>query len=137
MSGKPPGHILARQPWNTGTSSGSDPYTELAVAVVLQAVEDYIKVLKKLLKGNLCADEETDCEIKKQQIERFFRSPDYEFYIAFMNTEIEPETLIYHCCLRAKEQFKEERKNEKEKICKQAEKSREYHNEGGDNDESR
>lgn len=122
MQGKPPGHILARQPWNTGASSGGDPYTELAVAVVLQAVEDYIKVLKKLLKGNLCADEEADCEIKKQQIERFFHSPDYEFYMAFINTEIEPETLIYHCTIRAKEKLKEELKKEVGKVRKQAEK---------------
>ena len=122
MMGKPPGHITARQPWDTGPSSGGDPYGELAISVVLQAVEDYIKALKMLIKGGLTADEEADCEIEKEQLERFFRSQDYVFYTAFMSSEIDGEVIIKNCAVRAKEQLDEERKKEEEKARKQAEK---------------
>lgn len=106
-----------------GTSAKDDPYTELAAAVLMQAVDDYIEVLKKLLKGGLAKSEIRDCEILKKELERFFYSQEYEFYTAFLSTEIDPQALIKHCPIRAKERLEEEKQKEEEKAKKAAEKA--------------
>ena len=106
-----------------GTSAKDDPYTELAVAVLMQAVDDYIEVLKTLLKGGLAKSEVRDCEILKEELERFFYSQEYEFYTAFLSTEIDPQALIKHCPIRAKERLEEEKQKEEEKAKKAAEKA--------------
>ena len=108
-----------------GTSAKDDPYTELAAAVLMQAVDDYIEVLKKLLKGGLTKSEIRDCEILKKELERFFYSQEYEFYTAFLSTEIDPQALIKNCPIRAKERLEEEKKKEEEKAKKAAEKAAE------------
>ena len=108
-----------------GTSAKDDPYTELAVAVLMQAVDDYIEVLKTLLKGGLAKSEIRDCEILKKELERFFYSQEYEFYTAFLSTEIDPQALIKRCPIRAKERLEEEKKKEEEKAKKAAEKAAE------------
>ena len=108
-----------------GTSAKDDPYTELAVAVLMQAVDDYIEVLKTLLKGGLAKSEIRDCEILKKELERFFYSQEYEFYTAFLSTEIDPQALIKNCPIRAKERLEEEKKKEEEKAKKAAEKAAE------------
>ena len=112
-----------------GTSAKDDPYTELAVAVLMQAVDDYIEVLKTLLKGGLAKSEVRDCEILKEEVERFFYSQEYEFYAAFLSTEIAPQALIKHCPIRAKERLEEERQKEEEKAKKAAEKAAKEHQE--------
>ena len=106
-----------------GTSAKDDPYTELAVAVLMQAVDDYIEVLKTLLKGGLAKSEIRDCEILKKELERFFYSQEYEFYTAFLSTEIDPQALIKNCPIRAKERLEEEKQKEEEKAKKAAEKA--------------
>ena len=108
-----------------GTSAKDDPYTELAAAVLMQAVDDYIEVLKKLLKGGLAKSEIRDCEILKEELERFFYSQKYGFYAAFLNTEIDPQALIKNCPIRAKERLEEEKQKEEEKAKKAAEKAAE------------
>ena len=107
-----------------GTSAKDDPYTELAAAVLMQAVDDYIEVLKKLLKGGLTKSEIRDCEILKKELERFFYSQEYEFYTAFLSTEIDPQALIKNCPIRAKERLEEEKQKEEEKAKKAALKRR-------------
>ena len=106
-----------------GTSAKDDPYTELAVAVLMQAVDDYIEVLKTLLKGGLAKSEIRDCEILKEELERFFYSQEYEFYTAFLSMEIDPQALIKNCPIRAKERLEEEKQKEEEKAKKAAEKA--------------
>ena len=106
-----------------GTSAKDDPYTELAAAVLMQAVDDYIEVLKKLLKGGLTKSEIRDCEILKKELERFFYSQEYQFYTAFLSTEIDPQALIKNCPIRAKERLEEEKQKEEEKAKKAAEKA--------------
>ena len=106
-----------------GTSAKDDPYTELAATVLMQAVDDYIEVLKTLLKGGLAKSEIRDCEILKEELERFFYSQEYEFYAAFLSTEIDPQALIKHCPIRAKERLEEEKQKEEEKAKKAAEKA--------------
>ena len=106
-----------------GTSTKDDPYTELAAAVLMQAVDDYIEVLKTLLKGGLAKSEVRDCEILKEELERFFYSQEYEFYTAFLSMEIDPQALIKNCPIRAKERLEEEKQKEEEKAKKAAEKA--------------
>ena len=120
---KHPEMMVVRPPWDTGASAREDPYTELAITVVMTAVEDYIEVLKTMLKGDLTDNEIHDCKLEKRRLERFFRSKDYEFYTAFMSAEIDPEILIQQCPIRAKERLEEERKKEEEKAKEAAEKA--------------
>ena len=120
---KQPEMMDVRKPRDTGSSAREDPYTELAITVVMTAVEDYIEILKTMLKGDLTDNEIHDCKLEKHRLERFFRSKDYEFYTAFMSTEIDPEAIIKLCPIRAKERLEEERKKEEEKAKEAAEKA--------------
>ena len=115
MRGKHPETMVMRQPWDTGSSAKDDPYTELAVEILMVSVEDYIEVLKTLLRGDLSDSEIHDCKLVKQRLEKFFRSKEYEFYAAFLSTEIDPEILIQQCGLRAKERLEAELEKEREK----------------------
>ena len=115
MKGKHPETMVMRQPWDTGSSAKDDPYTELAVEILMVSVEDYIEVLKTLLRGDLSDSEIHDCKLVKKRLEKFFRSKEYEFYAAFLSTEIDPEILIQQCGLRAKERLEAELEKEREK----------------------
>ena len=115
--------IVERPPWDTGGSAKDDPYTRLAVAVVMKAVEDYIEILKMFLKGNLTDTEIHDYKVEKRRLEQFFHSKYYALYTAFLNTEIDPEILIQQCNIRAKERLEEERKKEEDEAKKTAEKA--------------
>ncbi len=52
----------------------SNPYENLANAIVLTAVHDYRDALKKLSRGR----KNTDAETTKNECERFFRSQWYQ-----------------------------------------------------------
>ena len=75
------------------------------------------------MKGGLTKSEIRDCEILKKELERFFYSQEYEFYTAFLSTEIDPQALIKNCPIRAKERLEEEKQKEEEKAKKAAEKA--------------
>ena len=107
--------IIARPPWDSGGSARDDPYTRLAVAIVMKAVEDYIAILKTFLKGNLTDTEIHEYKLEKRRLEQFFYSKYYDLYTAFLTTEIGPEILIKQCGIRAKERLEEERKKEEAK----------------------
>lgn len=101
-------------------------------------------MLKTLLKGGLAKSEVRDCEILKEELERFFYSQEYESYTAFLSTEIDPQALIKHCPIRAKERLEEEKQKEEEKAKKaaekaakeQAEKAAQEHQEQAENNQS-
>ena len=107
--------IVERPPWDTGGSARDDPYTRLAVAIVMKAVEDYIEILKMFLKGNLTDTEIHEYKLEKRRLEQFFHSKYYALYTAFLTTEIDPELLIKQCGIRAKERLEEDRKKEEAK----------------------
>lgn len=114
--------IVERPPWDTGGSARDDPYTRLAVAIVMKAVEDYIEILKTFLKGNLTDTEIHEYKLEKRRLEQFFHSKYYDLYTAFLTTEIDPEILIKQCGIRAKERLEEERnKEEAKKAAEKAE----------------
>lgn len=125
MRGKHPETMVMRQPWHTGSSAKDDPYTELAVEILMVSVEDYIEVLKTLLRCDLSDSEIHDCKLVKRRLEKFFRSKEYEFYAAFLSTEIDPEILIQQCGLRAKERLEAELEKEREKEEEKAKKAKE------------
>ena len=62
-----------------------DNYTELANAIILQAVKDYRGALKKLKKR----PRSETAKISKQEVERFFRS---DWYLQL--TALDPEMLM-------------------------------------------
>ena len=115
--------IVERPPWDTGGSAKDDPYTRLAVAVVMKAVEDYIEILKMFLKGNLTDTEIHEGKLEKRRLEQFFHSKYYDLYTAFLTTEIDPELLIKQCGIRAKECLEVKRKMEEDEAKKTAEKA--------------
>lgn len=66
-------------------SSNLDPYENLANAIVLDAVKDYRKALKRLRKNSRNSIAVSECEA----IERFFRSGWFGIL-----SEVDPEYLI-------------------------------------------
>ena len=120
---KHPEMMVVRQPWNTGSLGRDDPYTELAVEVVVTAVDDYIEIFKKFLIGDLKTSEIRECELLKAELEQFFRSKEFKFYTAFLSTEIDPEAIIKLAPIRAKERLEEEIRKAEEKAKEAAEKS--------------
>ena len=95
--------IRGSLPWSDGTRRRDDSYTNLAVMVIKTAVDDYIKTLRGLMKPNIKEQTAIRLNSEKQSLERFFYSEDYEFYSAFMETEVAPDVIIRQCALRAKE----------------------------------
>ena len=61
-------------------------------------VDDYIKVLRKLWRGNASLPMKRRLIAEKAELEEFFHSGWYE-----MLTDIDPDKLIYQCRIRAKE----------------------------------
>ena len=120
---KQPEMMVVRQPWDTGASAREDPYTELAITVVMTAVDDYIEIFKKFLIGDLKASEIRECELLKKELEQFFRSKEFKFYTAFLSTEIDPEAIIKLAPIRAKERLEEEIRKAEEKAKEAAEKA--------------
>ena len=103
--------INGREPWNDGSHAGFDsPYQDLATAIVIRAVEDYKKTLRRLWRPGLDLSTRRNLILTKNEIEGFFHSSWYE-----MLTDISPDKLIYHSIQTAKEEERKliEKKNRK------------------------
>lgn len=99
-----------------GCRSGSQetPFDELAIAIVEQAVKDYVKVIRKLWDKKLTVIQKRNLMIEKAELEGFFYSDWYEFL-----TDIDPHRLIAQCKVVAKEKEKQAiEKQNKAKIKK-------------------
>ena len=105
--------IVERPPWDTGGSAKDDPYTRLAVAVVMKAVEDYIEILKMFLKGNLTDTEIHDYKVEKRRLEQFFHSKYYALYTAFLNTEIDLKRSVKRKRMKQRKPLKRLRKKKR------------------------
>ena len=87
---------------------------ELAIAIVEQAVKDYVKVIRKLWDKKLTVIQKRNLMIEKAELEGFFHSDWYEFL-----TDIDPHRLIAQCKVVAKEKEKQAiEKQNKAKIKK-------------------
>ena len=100
--------------------SAYSPWLDLAAAIVKTAADDYIKVLRRLWRGNASITVKRKLIAEKAEIEDFFRSGWYDTL-----TDIDPDKLMYHCRIRAKEKEKAaiERANRKKirELLKEAE----------------
>ena len=85
-----------------GGSSMGSPYTDLATAIVHQAVKDYIKIIRMLWTPNLSLTVKRRCAQKKMEIEAFFHSSWYE-----MLCDIDPDKVIVNCHRQAEERERE------------------------------
>ncbi len=86
----------------------SDPWLELRAAIVRQAAEDYIEILRRMWKRGGSIQDRRMLMKEKLELERFFYSRWYDCLC-----DVPPEKMISACINRAKELEKEaiERKN--------------------------
>ena len=95
--------VAATLPWGNGVGSDyEDAYTNLAAAIVLQAVKDYMKLLQTLWKKEIPLRKKRELIVEKNELEEFFYSDWYEFL-----TDLDPDRLISGCRMRAMEKEKE------------------------------
>ena len=122
--------IPASPPWSDGSgSSCEDQYSELAAAIVFQAVKDYMNLIQKLWKKDVSLKIKRKLIIEKTEIEDFFYSDWYEFL-----TDLDPDRLLSGCRQRAMEKEKERIHRQNMKRVKQLRKAaemEELHNEAG------
>ena len=102
--------VGGRLPWSDGRKMIRDGYTDLAATIIKTAVDDYIKVLRKINEANGPPDRDATLNREKESLERFFHSQWYELYSGLLETEIDPDVIIYQCGLRAKEEKKTKKK---------------------------
>ena len=84
------------------TASQDTPYDELAMAIVKQAVKDYVKVIRKLWDKKLTVVQKRNLMLQKADLEGFFNSGWYEWL-----TDINPDKLMAQCRVIAKEKEKQ------------------------------
>lgn len=113
--------ISASLPWNDGTEShGGDQYNELAAEIVLQAVKDYVSIIRQLWKRDLTMKEKRKLIVEKMDLEEFFHSGWFGVL-----TDIDPDSLMQNCRIRAIEKEKEEIKRQNLKRIKELQKAAE------------
>ncbi len=113
--------IDASLPWSDGSGpSYENEYTELASAIVLQAVRDYMSILQDLWKKDLTLKQKQQLIIDKAELENFFHSGWFEFL-----TDLDPDRLMEGCRLRALEQQKEKIQKENRRRVKALRKAEE------------
>ena len=74
------------------------PWFMLAAAIVKSAVDDYVRVLRKLWRKTTDIKKKRKLIVEKAELEEFFHSEWYG-----MLTDIDPDRLIYECRIRARE----------------------------------
>ena len=105
--------ISGRRPWDSGECiRDSYSYEDLAAAIVLQAVKDYIRAIRRMWNPKLSLRTKRRAILEMEELEEFFYSPWYDTLC-----DIDPGKLVYNCRLRAEEQEKEAiRKQNREKM---------------------
>ena len=100
-------------PWSDGSGGlCPSPYDDLATAIVLQAVKDYIKAIRRMWDPKVSKAKKRETILEKLELEEFFHSGWYDILC-----DLDPDKVIYNCHLRAEEQEKEAiRKQNKRKI---------------------
>ncbi len=102
-------------PWNDGSSDFClSPNDDLAVAIVLLAVKDYIKAIRRMWNPKVSKAKKRETVLEKMELEDFFHSEWYDFLC-----DIDPDKVIHNCYLRAEEQEKEAIKKQNKRKMKQ------------------
>lgn len=94
--------LHATKPGSGGGYTAYSEWRKLASAIVKQAVEDYVSVLRKLWKNTSDSSTRCDYYLEKKEIEVFFYSEWYE-----MLTDIDPDSLMSQCRVIAEKQEKD------------------------------
>lgn len=99
---------------NDSKASSETPYDDLAAAIVKQAANDYVRVIRKLWQKNLKIIQRRNLLLEKVELEEFFYSSWYS-----QLTDIDPEKIIARCAVNAREKEKQAiRSRNKAKIRK-------------------
>jgi len=100
-------------PWSDGSGGYCpSPYDDLASAIVLQAVKDYIKAIRRMWDPKVSKARKRETILEKLELEEFFHSGWYNTLC-----DLDPDKVIYNCHLRAEEQEREAiRKQNKQKM---------------------
>ena len=99
---------------NDSKASSETPYDDLAAAIVKQAANDYVRVIRKLWQKNLKIIQKRNLLLEKVELEEFFYSSWYS-----QLTDIDPEKIIARCVVNAREKEKQAiRSRNKAKIRK-------------------
>jgi len=112
--------VKASLPWSDGSGPNMEsPYKDLAAAIVLQAVKDYIAAIRKMWKPTVSVTKKRVLVMEQIEIEAFFHSPWYDTLC-----DINPDKVIRNCRLRAEEQEKaaiqKQNKRRIQKLLKEA-----------------
>lgn len=105
----------AESVWTDGNRASKEtPYDDLAAAIVKQAANDYVRVIRKLWQKNLKIIQKRNLLLEKVELEEFFYSSWYS-----QLTDIDPEKIIARCVVNAREKEKQAiRSRNKAKIRK-------------------
>ena len=107
-------HYLESFWTNDSKASSETPYDDLAAAIVKQAANDYVRVIRKLWRKNLKIIQKRNLLLEKVELEEFFYSSWYS-----QLTDIDPEKIIARCVVNAREKEKQAiRSRNKAKIRK-------------------
>ena len=99
---------------NDSKASSETPYDDLAAAIVKQAANDYVRVIRKLWQKNIKIIQRRNLLLEKVELEEFFYSSWYS-----QLTDIDPEKIIARCVVNAREKEKQAiRSRNKAKIRK-------------------
>ncbi len=111
--------IHASIPWGDGSKNADpSPSTDLAAAIVLQAVNDYIGAIRKMWEPETSKKEKCEIILQKMELEEFFYSDWYGFLC-----DLDPDKVIYNCRIQAEEREKESIRNQNKRKKKQLLKS--------------
>ena len=107
-------------PWSDGSGGCCPtPFDDLAAAIVLQAVKDYIKAIRRMWDPKVSKAKKRKTILEKLELEEFFHSGWYDTLC-----DIDPDKVIYNCHLRAEEQEKEvirkQNRRKKKQLLKEA-----------------
>ena len=105
----------AESVWTDGNRASKEtPYDDLAAAIVKQAANDYVRVIRKLWQKNFKIIQKRNLLLEKVELEEFFYSSWYS-----QLTDIDPEKIIARCVVNAREKEKQAiRSRNKAKIRK-------------------
>lgn len=93
--------------WSDGSRASQEtPYDELAMAIVRQAVKDYVRITTKLWKRDLSIIRKRNLMLEMVELKEFFYSDWYDWL-----TDIDPELIIARCKVTAREKKKQAIKN--------------------------
>lgn len=108
--------ISASRPWDDDYEyEKSDPYADLAAAIIIQAVTDYTGLLRWTWKAQEDSKRQQELILEMTEVEDFFYSDWFSTLCDY-----DPDKVIQGCRMRAKEQEEEAIRKKNRKLAKEA-----------------